>query len=120
MFYASILNGFNFIWKGPNAIKFIIEHAELATVVCSAKTYPNIAAVSHQCPSLKTVILMDDVPTPLKQKASSAITFHHLNVLVRQGYNLEKRDNPGTPQDLFIVMYTSGTTGNPKVCKCLA
>lgn len=111
-----ILEIIDMFWIGPNAVKFIIDHSRLSAIVCSGKTFDSLAKASHQCSSMKTIILMDRISESTKQKAAANLDFYNLNDLINKGQSLEKRDNPVTPDDLLIIMYTSGTTGDPKVC----
>lgn len=99
---------------GPDAAKYIVNHAELATVVCSAKTFPQLAKTAGECPTLKNVILMD----PLEPKMRSMLP-QHVNLfswadILERGARTPRACVPVQPTDLLVIMYTSGTTGNPK------
>uniref|UniRef100_A0A671L9U1 Long-chain-fatty-acid--CoA ligase n=1 Tax=Sinocyclocheilus anshuiensis TaxID=1608454 RepID=A0A671L9U1_9TELE len=90
---------------GPDAIRYIINRAEISTVICDKAEKAAVLLENIErgdTPGLKTIILMDVFDAPLLEEAQKS------GVLVRS-----LRDPPG-PDDLSIVCFTSGTTGNPK------
>uniref|UniRef100_A0A671MSS2 long-chain-fatty-acid--CoA ligase n=1 Tax=Sinocyclocheilus anshuiensis TaxID=1608454 RepID=A0A671MSS2_9TELE len=90
---------------GPDAIRYIINTAEISTVICDKAQKAAVLLENVQrgdTPGLKMIILMDAFDTQLLEEAQKCSV--HIRAL---------RDPPG-PDDLSIVCFTSGTTGNPK------
>lgn len=83
---------------GPAAMRYIIEHANIRTVFCSPE---HVGALNEQCPG-RTLIVMDDAFLKGLDPAGA-----------------EPYGDAGWPRcdpdrDLAYIMYTSGTTGDPK------
>uniref|UniRef100_A0A671L9Z2 Long-chain-fatty-acid--CoA ligase n=1 Tax=Sinocyclocheilus anshuiensis TaxID=1608454 RepID=A0A671L9Z2_9TELE len=92
---------------GPDAIRYIINRAEISTVICDKAEKAAVLLENIErgdTPGLKTIILMDVFDAPLLEEAQKS------GVLVRSLRDVE----PPGPDDLSIVCFTSGTTGNPK------
>ena len=99
---------------GPNACKYIIEHAELTTVCCERSKLASL--IQGKAPVLKNVVLMEADATDAERKSATdaGLQLFTLDELKAHG---EKSGSPETlpkPDDWAYVMYTSGTTGDPK------
>jgi len=96
-------------------VKYEINHADLRVVVVEKAKIANIVSVAKECPSLKFVIQIE----PLS--GSDRETFAGLGIklldffeLTKSGTEQPKPLSPPAPDDLSYIMYTSGTTGDPK------
>ncbi|KAH0509918.1 Long-chain-fatty-acid--CoA ligase 6 [Microtus ochrogaster] len=92
---------------GPGAIRYIINTADICTVIVD-KPQKAILLLEHvekkETPGLKLIILMEPFEDALKERGQKC------GVDVKSMQAIE----PPRPDDLSIVCFTSGTTGNPK------
>uniref|UniRef100_A0A7N6BCE0 Long-chain-fatty-acid--CoA ligase n=1 Tax=Anabas testudineus TaxID=64144 RepID=A0A7N6BCE0_ANATE len=92
---------------GPEALVFIIDQAELSTVICDNKSKAEILLQNRekgQTPLLKNIVIMDPFNSDLVEQGAKC----GVDIV------LMKDVEPPKPEDLSIICFTSGTTGNPK------
>uniref|UniRef100_A0A8C7T3Y4 Arachidonate--CoA ligase n=1 Tax=Oncorhynchus mykiss TaxID=8022 RepID=A0A8C7T3Y4_ONCMY len=93
---------------GPDAIRYIINTADIITVICDKpeKAQVLLGNVERQeTPGLKRIILMDPFDPALLEQGEGC------GVIVQSMQDVEvHRESPPTPEDLSIVCFTSGTT----------
>uniref|UniRef100_A0A8C9L7D6 Long-chain-fatty-acid--CoA ligase n=1 Tax=Pavo cristatus TaxID=9049 RepID=A0A8C9L7D6_PAVCR len=103
---------------GPGAIRYIVNTADISTVICD-KPDKARTLLDHverkETPGLSSIILMDPFEKELTERG------RHCGVRIQSMQEVEDcgRENrhapvPPRPEDLSIVCFTSGTTGNPK------
>uniref|UniRef100_A0A7S0BUG1 AMP-dependent synthetase/ligase domain-containing protein n=1 Tax=Rhodosorus marinus TaxID=101924 RepID=A0A7S0BUG1_9RHOD len=98
----------------PGAIQYVINHASMEAAFVQDKHVGDILEVLDACPSLKLIVAMGttDVNSvreyPKHEKVVSLSEF-----ITRGQFDTSKVDVSG-PDDLAMIMYTSGTTGDPK------
>ena len=98
---------------GEEAVKYIIEHAELSVVVVSKA---NLSALAHTVEGMdvvKMIVLFDfpegkDAP-PFTRLLSVPEIMSHGEKVMHDASAPEVR-----PEGVCLIMYTSGTTGPPK------
>jgi len=110
---------------GTDAVEYIINHAETKFAACSKKKLPLVLGVLDKCPKLKTVIQFDTHPEfgnnePVSEDDRKKALDHGVRLI---GWSelraLGLKEKPQlhelpTSKDLAFIMYTSGTTGQPK------
>ncbi|XP_065408573.1 long-chain-fatty-acid--CoA ligase 5 isoform X2 [Chrysemys picta bellii] len=103
---------------GPDAIVFIINKADISMVICDKPEKAQVLLENCEqgkIPGLKTIILMDLFDDELKDKgAKEGVEILSLQEAEELGRNNLREPVPPKPEDLSIVCFTSGTTGNPK------
>ncbi|KAM6306606.1 long-chain-fatty-acid--CoA ligase 5 [Aegotheles albertisi] len=103
---------------GPEAIVYIVDKADTSVVICDKPEkalilLENCERKKTQC--LKTIILMDLFDKELKDRgAKVGIEIIALQEVEELGRNNIREPVPPKPDDLCVVCFTSGTTGNPK------
>ncbi|KAF1661793.1 Long-chain-fatty-acid--CoA ligase 5, partial [Aptenodytes patagonicus] len=103
---------------GPEAIVYIVNKADISIVICDKPEKAQILLENceqEKTPCLKNVILMDLFDKELKDRgAKVGVEILALQEVEELGRNNIKEPVPPKPEDLCIVCFTSGTTGNPK------
>eukprot|EP00898_Chlorokybus_atmophyticus_P000752 jgi/Chlat1/1678/Chrsp127S01919 len=103
---------------GADAVAYVCKHAELKLVVAAQKVLSSLLVALRDCPDVKHVVVMG---------SPSGITLEHRNAAASAGVELisfmdvelkgvrtPSAHLPPKPSDIATLMYTSGTTGNPK------
>lgn len=103
---------------GPEAIVFIVNRSELSTVVCDKPDKASILLDNCEkklTMGLKTIILMDPFEKELKERGAKVnvevLLLQDLENLGKENY---KKPILPKPEDLSVICFTSGTTGDPK------
>ncbi|XP_062463842.1 long-chain-fatty-acid--CoA ligase 5 [Pezoporus occidentalis] len=103
---------------GPEAIVYIVKKADIGIVICDKPEKAQVLLENCEqgkTPCLKTVILMDLFDKELKDRgAKVGVEILALQEVEELGRNNVREPVPPKPEDLCIVCFTSGTTGNPK------
>jgi long-chain acyl-CoA synthetase len=107
---------------GANACTFIIGHAELTTVACERSKLDNMLKSKASLPKFVNVVLFED-PTPeeIGKAKAAGLSLRGVSDLAKAGKSAAKAESPDSvptgfpkPEDWGYIMYTSGTTGDPK------
>ncbi|NXJ97095.1 ACSL5 ligase, partial [Corythaixoides concolor] len=103
---------------GAEAIVYIVNKADISIVICDTPEKAQILLENceqEKTPCLKTIILMDLFDKELKDRgAKVGVEILLLQEVEELGRNNIREPVPPKPEDLCIVCFTSGTTGNPK------
>lgn len=104
---------------GPDAVKYILNHAEVRVVVVSPNQLAAVAKVAREVPTLQHVVLMDGNPSSsdarIRENAEAAGEVSHLFSGVEAlGRASPLPDRLPGADDVLTICYTSGTTGMPK------
>ncbi|KAM5300327.1 long-chain-fatty-acid--CoA ligase 6 isoform 6-T6 [Ctenodactylus gundi] len=103
---------------GPGAIRYIINTADISTVIVD-KPQKAVLLLEHverkETPGLKLVILMEPFEEALKERGQKCgVVIKSMQDVEDCGQENHHVPVPPQPDDLSIVCFTSGTTGNPK------
>lgn len=110
---------------GPDAVEYIINHAELTCVVTSLNHITALLRLKPRLPTLKVIVSLDELQAGEKPGESKkellnsmakdlGISIFSMKEVEVFGLESSIPFNPPSPDDTITVNYTSGTTGNPK------
>lgn len=112
---------------GPDTSEYIIQHADLASVVCSLVHVPTLIKLKPRLPNLKFLVVLDPLEPGLNERpelskqnlldamaSDAGLKIYSLDSVERLGADLGKPNRPPKPSDPITINYTSGTTGPPK------
>ncbi|ERE68890.1 long-chain-fatty-acid--CoA ligase 6-like protein [Cricetulus griseus] len=103
---------------GPGAIRYIINTADIRTVIVD-KPQKAILLLEHverkETLGLKLIILMEPFEDALRERGQKCgVDIKSMKAIEDCGQENHHAPVPPRPDDLSIVCFTSGTTGNPK------
>lgn len=101
---------------GLDAVRFIVKHASLRLIFAdNEKRIRNLIDNHDEESKLKFIVTIIEPPTDLIQAAQTKnlrlITYEELLAL---GKDNSIKEKPPQSSDTSLIMYTSGSTGNPK------
>ncbi|XP_020022608.1 long-chain-fatty-acid--CoA ligase 5 [Castor canadensis] len=103
---------------GAEAIIYIVNKADIPAVICDTFQKASVLIENVEkglTPGLKMVILMDPFDDDLKQRGEKCgvevLSLVDAETLGKENF---RKPVPPNPEDLSIICFTSGTTGNPK------
>ncbi|KAL9846989.1 long-chain-fatty-acid--CoA ligase 5 isoform 1-T3 [Geothlypis trichas] len=103
---------------GPEAIVYIVNKADISVVICDTPAKAEVLLKNcedKKTPCLKIIVLMDLFDKELKDRgAKVGLEILSLQEVEELGRNNIREPVPPKPEDLSVVCFTSGTTGNPK------
>ena len=100
---------------GPETVDYIQGQTTTSTVLCSASELPSLC---KKCP-FETVVVTGFVPKERLQQAEACkgfklLLYPQLEALGKANASLLPSLPSPSPEDLALLCYTSGTTGDPK------
>lgn len=102
---------------GEDGVSFGINQTRAPIIVCDNKLLKTVVKVLPQCPHLKFIVTIGDVDAALVAKIAQSrpeIKVTKMDDLAKTGSASPVQPQPPSANDTAVIMYTSGTTGNPK------
>ncbi|GER42231.1 long-chain-fatty-acid CoA ligase [Striga asiatica] len=101
---------------GPNAVEFIINHAEVSIAFVQEIKLQHVITCLAKCTSnLKTIVSFGKFPDKQKDTVESlGVSCFSWEEFALSGISNEEDLPPKKKTDICTIMYTSGTTGDPK------
>jgi long-chain acyl-CoA synthetase len=101
----------NFMISKAAELKFILGDCNVKVVVTQAEYVRNYASVKKDLPDLKYILSTDYIPSGFKEDDFIKLFWP---LLEESKFNNEMLSVKTAIDDIAMLLYTSGTTGNPK------
>merc|ERR1739848_878561 len=100
---------------GENAVEYILNHAECKAVFVSGAKLANLLKSTGKMQTVKLIVYWGEASSEDEAAlASLKIKTKSFTQLLDAGAKAPKPGNKAKSADIATIMYTSGTTGNPK------
>eukprot|EP01018_Ginkgo_biloba_P025307 Gb_32132 [translate_table: standard] len=101
---------------GANAVDFIVKHAELGIVFIQDAKLPELFKPMLTCVGqIKTLVCFTNFTSEQQEEAATlGITAYSWHEFLELGKKHPTDLSPPSPLDICTIMYTSGTSGEPK------
>uniref|UniRef100_K3WUV8 AMP-dependent synthetase/ligase domain-containing protein n=1 Tax=Globisporangium ultimum (strain ATCC 200006 / CBS 805.95 / DAOM BR144) TaxID=431595 RepID=K3WUV8_GLOUD len=100
---------------GPDSTEYILNQTELPTIVCAVTEVKKLIQIRAKCPHLKNIIICGTGDDAIEAEARTlGFNVHHLADVEHEGETHAMEPQPPAASSIATLMYTSGTTGEPK------
>jgi long-chain acyl-CoA synthetase len=100
---------------GTDSTIYILNQTQLPTIVCTLAELAKLVSLKPSCPHLQHVIVCGLTDDQLETDARAVgLNVHSLLDLDVEGKKAHVPPQPPREHDVATIMYTSGTTGDPK------
>ena len=103
----------NFMISKPEEIKFILKDSKAKAVVTQAEFLRHYANVKKDLPDLNYIFSTDEISSSVKALNDSSIKLFW-PAIEESKFNPQTLSCKPAADDIAMLLYTSGTTGNPK------
>ncbi|NXA41277.1 ACSL1 ligase, partial [Eudromia elegans] len=103
---------------GTEAITYIVNKADLSLVFCDKPDKAKLLLTSvekGETPVLNTIVIMEPFGIDLVERGKKCgVEVFSMGEILELGRAHRQKPMPPKPEDLAVICFTSGTTGNPK------
>jgi long-chain acyl-CoA synthetase len=99
---------------GEEGLLHSMNETEVEAIYTVGDLLPTVAKVAKNCPSLKYIIYSGDAKPEVLEKMDATQSIYTLDQVAKMGQEHPIDNTVPSPEDICCIMYTSGSTGNPK------
>lgn len=101
---------------GEAGLLHSMNETEVEAIYTVGELLTTVSKVANKCPSLKYIIYSGEIKTDVLDKVQKSVSQQvvSLDEVAKLGRENPREPRQPEPEDLCCIMYTSGSTGNPK------